>query len=321
MHTGRKSLNMNDLGLLLNYHLDCRGCYIIKSDYVMLKGNNMKRNIIAIMFVAMVVCLCACGSNKSEITYSNLTEAESIGTLEKLLAESGVPSENVAQVVDSVNDYNETIGADLLRDKGTVNLGNPTGQYDEGTIDEKWQVKNDMFIGYNCRLTAFELMKDFIEVKDTSDANTSALFMDLDALSHAPDKYFDNAELKKFEAMYSVIETNSSTDSDEQYKVQQKYWDKIGVNFKNNDKISLVSVYIHNHFSDEENELIVGHTGVLMDTGNDYVFFEKLSFQLPYQMIRFSSKEEVKGYLMKCYDTDTTGESAKPFVLENGELM
>lgn len=321
MFTGRKSLDLNNLGLLINYHPTCRCCYIIKLGYGMSKGNNMKRNKIAVLLVATVVCLCACGGNKSEITYTNLTDTESIGTLEKLLTESGVPSENIAQIVGSVKDYNETIGTDLLRDKGTVDLGNPISQYDEGAIDEKWQAKNDMFIGYNCRLTAFELMKDFIEVKDTSDANTSALFMDLDALSHAPDKYFDKAELKKFEAMYSVIETNSSTDSDEQYKVQQKYWNEIGVNFKNNDKISLVSVYIHNHFSEKENELIVGHTGVLVDTGEDYVFFEKLSFQLPYQMIRFSSKAEVKDYLMKCYDTDTTGESAKPFVIENGEPM
>lgn len=285
------------------------------------KGISMNRNILAVVFVVAALCMCACGGKKSQITYSNLTGAESIGTLEELLAESGVPQENSDKVISSMKDYNETIGPELLSDKGVLNFENPIGQYDEGAINEKWQAKNNMFIGYNCRLTAFELMKDFVEVNDMSNANTSALFMDLDALNYAPDKYFGRAELKKFETIYSVIETDSSTDSDEQFKVQKKYWDKIGVKFQGNDKISLISVYIHNHFSEKENELIVGHTGVLMNAGEGYVFFEKLSFQLPYQMIHFSSKEELKDYLMKCYDTDTTGESAKPFVLENGELM
>ena len=100
---------------------------------------SMKRNILAVVFVVAALCMCACGSKKSQITYSNLTGAESIGTLEKLLAGSGVPQENSDKVISSVKNYNETIGSELLSDKGVLNFENPIGQYDEGAIDEKWQ--------------------------------------------------------------------------------------------------------------------------------------------------------------------------------------
>ena len=48
-----------------------------------------------------------------------------------------------------------------------------------------------------------------------------------------------------------------------------------------------------------------GHTGVLVPTKNHkYLFIEKLSFQLPYQVTRFESKEQLNDYLMGMYDTE-----------------
>lgn len=284
------------------------------------------KKILALVMVG-VICLsvCACsnaGDKKAgEIKYSNLVDEKDIDELSNLLTDNGVNENSVDKIVSSVKDYNNTIGTNLLKSEGTIDLSSPIPQYDDIKIDEMWLKKNDVFIGYNCRLTAFELMKDFITVDDTSKSNPAALFMDNDALDNSSDNYFTPDELAEFESVYSTINTTSSTDTNEQYKVQKEYWDSIGVKFIDNDRISLISVYIHNHFSDEENELIIGHTGVLLNTNDGYIFFEKLSFQLPYQMIRFNSKEELKQYLMAAYDTDATGESAKPFILENDSLL
>lgn len=287
----------------------------------------IKRIVTILILGTICINILACGNitetgeTCETMRFSNLVDQKELSELTNLLEKSGVNSDNVKKVVDSVNTYNETIGSDLLICDGSIDLTSPIPQYDDLKIDEMWAKKNDMFVGYNCRLTAFELMKDFITVEDTSNSNPSALFMDQDALDNSDDKYITDDELTKFQTMYSTIITTSSTDTNEQYKVQKAYWDSIGIKFSNSESISLISVYIHNHFSEDENELIVGHTGVLIKDKDSYIFFEKLSFQLPYQIIRFGSRQEVKDYLMAAYDTDTTGECAKPFILENGDLF
>lgn len=260
-------------------------------------------------------------SQGSTINFTNLVDQESKDTLKKTLLENGLNEDNVVSVLNSVKEYNDTIGADLLNQEGTISLSNPIPQYNSTKMDENWLNKYDVFIGYNCRITAFQLMKNLITINDTESSNPTALFMDEDAIDNSPNSIFSDEDYAKFEALYSTILTDSSTDSNAQYEVQKKYWEKIGVKFNTNDNVSLISVYLHNHFSEEENELIIGHTGVLVKTDDGYLFFEKLSFQLPYQMIMFSSKEQLKSYLMATYDTDTTGESSKPFILENDKLM
>ena len=52
-----------------------------------------------------------------------------------------------------------------------------------------------------------------------------------------------------------------------------------------------------------------------------YNLIEKLSFQLPYQVTRFESKEQLNDYLMGMYDTEWGQDTAKPFIMENTKLM
>lgn len=288
----------------------------------------MKRYKYILVFtivISILMCVCGCDdTNKKtnkEISFSNIIEKKDVDLLSTLFKESNISQKNGDKILSSIKDYNDTIGVDLLNKDGIIDLSSAIPKYDDVKIDEMWLKKNDMFIGYNCRITAFQLMKDFITVEDISKSNDSSIFMDLDALNYSKDNYFSKDEMNKFKAIYSTIETTSSKDFNEQFKIQKDYWDSIGVKFNENNKISLISVYLHNHFSENENELIIGHTGILFNTEDGYVFFEKLSFQLPYQMIRFNSKKELKQYLMSSYDIDTTGECCKPFILENNHLL
>ena len=55
---------------------------------------------------------------------------------------------------------------------------------------------------------------------------------------------------------------------------------------------------------------------------NDGVYFvEKVAFQEPYRLNKFKNKEELKKYLMEKYDVEYDQPTAKPFVLENDNLM
>ena len=263
----------------------------------------MKRYKFILVFtivIGILMCVCGCDdTNKKtnkEISFSNIIEKKEVDLLSTLFKESNISQKNGDKILSSINDYNDTIGVDLLNKNGIIDLSSAIPQYDDVKIDEMWLKKNDMFIGYNCRITAFQLMKDFITVEDISKSNESSIFMDLDALNYSKDNYFSKDEMNKFKAIYSTIETTSSKDFNEQFKIQKDYWDSIGVKFNENNKMSLISVYLHNHFSENENELIIGHTGILFNTEDGYIFFEKLSFQLPYQMIRFNSKKELNFY-------------------------
>ena len=55
----------------------------------------------------------------------------------------------------------------------------------------------------------------------------------------------------------------------------------------------------------------------LVPTKDGYLFVEKLTFEEPYQAIKFATKEDVYKYLETKYQ-DYTGEGlAKPFIMDN----
>ena len=251
--------------------------------------------------------------------YSNLVDAKSRKEVKKALLDAGLSEKNVNAWLSDVKDYNKTIKNTGLVKKGFKKLSTKNPQYDENKIMELWNKKYPDFIGYNCRITAFGLMKDLIMVQDMGGRNTEYLFLDEAALDAG--ELFTAEEREKFETVFSEIKTDASTDTKKQIGVQREYWEKAGVTFDEESKLSLITVYLHSHIDENENSLIAGHAGVLLDTGNEILFFEKISFELPYQLIRFEDRDQLKEYLMRCYDVDTTGECASPFILENDRVL
>ena len=86
-------------------------------------------------------------------------------------------------------------------------------------------------------------------------------------------------------------------------------------NFKFNENARMLSVIVHDNL--DGNTLFVGHVGVLVPAKDGYLFVEKLTFEEPYQAIKFATKEDVYKYLETKYQ-DYTGEGlAKPFIMDN----
>ena len=201
-------------------------------------------------------------------------------------------------------------------------MGKKPPVYNENRISKLWLKKNKLFIGYNCRITAYDLMKDYIKVGNTGKANPSQLFMDQDALKNAPTKKFSGKQRKAFESVFSTVQTQYTKNVATHAAIWAKDWKNKKISVSGKTKATLISVVLHSSFSKTENELFVGHTGVLVPTKNHkYLFIEKLSFQLPYQVTRFESKEQLNDYLMGMYDTEWGQDTAKPFIMENTKLM
>ena len=222
--------------------------------------------------------------------YSNLVDAKSQKEVRKAMLDAGLSRKNVDAWLADVKTYNKTIKNTGLVKKGFKKM-KKSPQYDENKIMELWSKKNDLFIGYNCRITAFDLMKDKIKVDENAKANPTELFMDQDALKNAPEKMQKSRKAK-------------------------------GVTISKKTKASLITVVFHSSFGKEENELFVGHAGVLVPTRDGKLLFvEKLSFSLPYQVIKFDNRKQLYQYLMGMYDTQWGQKEAKPFIMENTRRM
>ena len=147
--------------------------------------------------------------------------------------------------------------------------------------------------------------------------------MDEDAIKESPRALFNHTEKSDFLHVFAAIPTVLTKDISVHLAKVQDYRRKNGISFvkKSDLQASLISVWMHSYFSEEENYLFIGHVGVLLNTDKGFYFIEKLSFQEPYQVIRFNTKKEVNDYLMKKYDVDPSEERAKPIVFEDGSPM
>ena len=256
-----------------------------------------------------------------EFSYSNLNDSESQEFVKKALLDAGISEKSIEIFLKKVREYNAAVGTDLLVKNGFQSVKNISEiHYDSAKISENWRKNFPIFPGNNCRLTAFDFFGDFIRVKNTENPNDSALFTDLDSISHQTSKTLSDAEIEKFKTFYSVIQTTDSSNPDEHATKILEFWKEKGIEFLHDEKLkaSLISVFFHDVFSPTESELLLGHTGIAVPLVNgEYLFIEKLSFEEPYQALKFSNKNDIKNYLMAKYDTEWNQKNSPPIIFEN----
>ncbi|MBU5292446.1 DUF4300 family protein [Anaerosalibacter bizertensis] len=279
--------------------------------------------IISIFLITLTGC-----SNKSvkkeeeykkDLTYSNLTDSSSQAEVKKAMKSAGILSENIDSFFQNVNYYNNAIEKKSLVKDGFVTIDSLEPEYDQSAMEEMWNTKNPEFIGYNCRITSFDLMKKMISVGNPDTKNSRELFMDEDALEHSPKKLFNKVEQEEFKSVFSFVPTENTKDISVHLNKVKEDWKSKDIKFLNKDKVSLISVFFH---SDEDNYLFIGHAGVLIPSEDGKLLFvEKLSFQEPYQVIKFNNRIELNDYLMNKYDISWDQPTAKPFIMENDQLL
>ncbi len=138
---------------------------------------------------------------------------------------------------------------------------------------------------------------------------TSYFFVDNDAIDKG--KVFDAKDKEEFDILFSRVETEATTD----VKVHAQKMEKFFSQFQFHDKARMLSVVLHDNLDGEY--LFVGHVGVLVPAEECFLFVEKLTFEEPYQAIKFASKEDCYKYLATKY-ADYTGDGlAKPFIMDN----
>jgi len=247
-------------------------------------------------------------ASQEPTTYSNLANKSSVDEVKALLS-AQLDKDSVEDFFKRVNDYNEIAGATGLTGDFKEFT---TPQYDMDKISTLWREKKGDFIGTNCRINSYTLLKKNIEIPKI-EADDKLLFLDNDAIDKG--KLFNDEEKKLFQILFSRVKTEATQD----VKVHAKNMEKYFENFKFNENARMLSVIIHDNLDGEY--LFVGHVGVLVPNKDGYLFVEKLTFEEPYQAIKFATKEECYKYLTTKY-ADYTGEGlAKPFIMDNNKMV
>lgn len=242
-------------------------------------------------------------------TYSNLNSQKSVEEVKSLLA-ADLDKDSVNNFVNLVNDYNGLVGSTGLR--GDFTKFTKTEEYDVEKINPLWQAKKGDFIGTNCRINTYTLLKNSIDIPQIA-KDDELLFIDNDSIDKG--KLFDAKDKEEFNILFSRVKTEATQD----VKVHAKKMEEYFKQFKFNEKARMLSVIVHDNLDGDS--LFVGHVGVLVPDKDGYLFVEKLTFEEPYQAIKFATKEDVYKYLQTKYK-DYTGEGlAKPFIMDNDKWV
>jgi len=228
-------------------------------------------------------------------TYTNISNPSSVEEVKALLS-AYLDKESVEKFFEFVNDYNEIVGETGLQ--GDFASFTKT-EYDVEKISSLWTAKHGDFVGTNCRINTYALLKNKITIPKIA-ANSELLFIDNDAIDKG--HLFTADEKEDLNRLFSRVKTEATTDVKTHAKKMEQF----------------LSV-IHDNLDGES--LFIGHVGVLVPTGDGFLFVEKLTFEEPYQAIKFKTKEDVYKYLETKYQ-DYTGEGlAKPFIMDNNKWV
>ncbi len=203
---------------------------------VMMTGR--RRCALALLLAALV--LSGCGKKDAPdapeqtaqtAAYSNLSDEASKELLSELFADAGIAAERADKFFACLDQFNGSVKAEWLTD-GFETAAPTETKYDPYEMQEMWMERQGDFPGYNCRITAYELMGDRITAgEDQPDTNGEDwLFMDLETLKRDPDALCGKSTAD-FCALFAPVEAADSTDSSVQAETLRKGWAARGVTF------------------------------------------------------------------------------------------
>ena len=294
----------------------------------------MKRQIQAAVLAlcALMIFATATGCGKQEkptteqpaletVEYSNLTDEDSRKQLSELLSNAGIEGSRSTALMDRVEQFNARVKSEWLTD-GFESAAPTDTKYDPYEMQDEWTAANGTFPGYNCRITAFGLFSEFITAgaDQPETQGEDSLFMDLETLAADPAVLCGDST-SKFCALFAPVTAADTTEVADQVKALQAGWSERGISFEDS-SVRLISVVLHDRFSDTDNTLFIGHVGVLLPAEDGSLYFiEKVAFQEPYRLVKIQNRTELSDYLMEKYDTAWGQDTTRSFIMENDELM
>lgn len=276
------------------------------------------------VFAALLCVGCGTAATQSdgaaekpnEIVYSNLADKESQEETAGLLEKHGVTKEQTDTLVSWANDFNSRVTAGELPE-GFCPMGEKGADYSGLIIQNKEADDGFIYPEANCRLTSYLLMKNLIETNGRHADNDTILMFDVEAIDTYEPFNLDEKERTNFISLFSWVPVDGANQREEHVARIEEAWKERDVKI-GGEGISLITVYVHSPFDEVR---FVGHTGVLLDAGENLLFVEKYGPQLPFQATKFHDRKELKEYLLGRADLYGDEKELAPIVFENNQLL
>ncbi len=297
-----------------------------------MKKMQMRNVILILLCMAVLAGMTGCGKKDdiqtpdeqdflTEIEFSYMMDDNTKETVRKAMTDAGISDARQQIFFEHVDQFN-----DILKDKQTEGFQKAKiaelPLYDPYELQDAWNSTYPELFGYNCRITTYSLMADFIQIDSRMEKRDELLAFDLNALDMDPSAFINEQERECFCVLFSAIPTDNTKDTDVHVRNIQKDWEERGITFGENDGISMISVFFHDIPDENTSELFIGHVGVLLEQENgELLFIEKVAFQEPYQAVRFQNRIALNDYLMSKYDVSYGQETARPIIFENDKLL
>lgn len=185
---------------------------------------------------------------------------------------------------------------------------------DVGRCMDGWEQNHD-YSDADCRMTAFLLLDGILRAESTEeDYEGTYLMFDMEAIDNV-DRY---SILKEKRDMFTTLYGEKSVTDDKHPEAAfSDSWKQYGFTV-DSDRISLLSIVIHDPYSDV---VFVGHTGILIKYSDSYLFVEKIAFEQPYQATKVHTMDELLSILSLRPEYFGEEGEAGPFVYNNGEYV
>ena len=185
---------------------------------------------------------------------------------------------------------------------------------DVGSCMDGWEQNHD-YSDADCRMTAFPLLDGILRAESTEENYEGTYLMfDTEAIDNV-DRY---SILKEKRDMFTTLYGEKSVTDDKHPEAAfSDSWKQYGFTV-DSDRISLLSIVIHDPYSDV---VFVGHTGILIEYSDSYLFVEKIAFEQPYQATKVHTMDELLSILSLRPEYFGEEGEAGPFVYNNGEYV
>lgn len=167
-------------------------------------------------------------------SYTNLNNQVSTEEVKSLLSAHLDPN-SVDAFFNLVTDYDATVGSTGLN--GDFTSFTKT-EYDVEKISTLWNQKKGDFVGTNCRINSYALLKNSVTIPQL-EKNDQLLFLDNDAIDKG--KVFDSQDKEEFDILFSRVPTEATTD----VKVHAEKMETFFSQFQFNEKARMLSVVLH----------------------------------------------------------------------------
>lgn len=280
----------------------------------------MKKTILvwATVMAAGMLALSGCGKKETGQAgeYTNLADKESRKSVVGELEACGVTKEQTATLEKWAEDYHEITAKSYSYPKGFTALPESGMDYSSILMDDSAESYSYLQAS-NCRLTAFNLIKNQLTTAGTGNDTDLWLMFDIEAIDTMPEYQLTKEERAGFLTLFNQVSVEGTSTLEEHEEKIQEAWKERDIQISG-DKLSLISVYLH---APEDQARFVGHTGVLADTKEGLLFVEKYSAMDPFQATYFKDRAELKEYLLARPDLYGDKTELAPIIMENGNVM